>query len=130
MALTEADSDKAYAAAFDAIQARINVRMNRKCFVVFSAYKFDEDKVPIDNLDEVPIPGKVKIRRSRDQFLGRKPRNDYESEVLENPTWLDLCVIAHALISLTNDRTHCYLETISVVGDDGGVQIAKLGLGG
>ena len=130
MALSEADSDKAYATAFDAIQHRIEARVSRKSFVVFSAYKFDEDSVPIDNLDDVPVSGRVKVRVSEGRFPGAKPTRYHESEVLENPTWLDLCEIAHNLVSATRDRTHRYLEAIDIVGNEGDVQIVKLCLGG
>jgi hypothetical protein len=129
MPLTEADSDKAYACASDAIQNRIKARVGRKCFVVFSAYTLDADKVPIDNLDEVPITGKVIIRGNRERIHGGQRSKDYESPIMEGPTWLDLCVIANDQMAATRDRDHRYLERVEVVGNMGDIQIAAFRLG-
>jgi hypothetical protein len=64
----------------------------------------------LDNLDEVPIRGKVKFRAGRDEFYGGAASRDYESPVLEDPTWLDLCVHANRMILTTGDEHHCFLE--------------------
>jgi hypothetical protein len=129
MLLTEADSDKAYASAFDAIQDRIRARVGRRCSVVFSAYKLDADKIPIDNLDEVPIVGKVMIRGNRHRIRGGQAGKDYESPVMEGPTWLDLCAIANDQMVANRDRDRRYLEHIEVVENAGDIQIAVLCLG-
>jgi hypothetical protein len=129
MPLTEADSDKAYASASDAIQNRIKARVGRKCLVVFTAYKLDADKVPIDNLDDVPITGKVIIRGNRNRIHGGQTSKDYESSIMVGPTWLDLCVIANDQMATTRDRDHRYLEHVEVVGNMGNIQIATFCLG-
>jgi hypothetical protein len=129
MPLTEADSNKAYAFASDAIQDRIKGRVGRKCLVVFSAYKFDADKVPIDNLDDVPITGKIIIKGNRDRIHGGQASKDYESPIMDDPTWLDLCAIANDQMAATRDRKHCYLEHVEVVGNIGNIQIAVFCLG-
>jgi hypothetical protein len=129
MPMTEADSDKAYASAFDAIQNRVKARVGPKCSVVFSAYKLDSDKVPIDNRDDVPITGKVQIKGIRDRSRGHLSK-DYESLIMESPTWLDLCVIANDQILATRDRVHRYVENVEVVGNTADIQIAILRLGG
>ena len=129
MTLTEADSDKAYASATDAIQNRIKARVGPKCYVVFSAYKFDADKVPIDNLDDVPISGRVLIRASRDRTRGGHLSKDYESPIMESPTWLDLCAIANEQITATRDRNRRYLEHVEVVEKTSDIQIAAFRLG-
>jgi len=130
MPLTEADSNKAYAFASDAIQNRIKARVGRKCFVVFSVYQLDADKVPIDNLDNVPITGKVIIRGKRDRIHSGQTSKDYESPIMDGPTWLDLCVIANEQMATTRDRHHRYLEHVEVVGNMGNIQIAAFCLGG
>jgi hypothetical protein len=129
MALTEADSDKAYASATDAIQNRIKARVGPKCCVVFSAYKFDADKVPIDNLDDAPISGRVLIKANRDRTRGGHLSGDYESPIMESPTWLDLCVIANDQITATRDRNRRYLEHVEVVEKTSEIQIAAFRLG-
>jgi hypothetical protein len=65
MPLTEADSDKAYASACDAIENRVKGGISPKCVTYFSAYTLDADQVPVDNLDEVPVTGKLLVRGSR-----------------------------------------------------------------
>jgi len=122
MALTEADLDKAYAAAFDAIQDRLKARLNRKCCLTFSAFGIDQNKLPIDNLDEVPVPGKIKLHARRGKICGRAFK-DFESTVFENPTWLDLCEIAHAQIRRFVGRRHCYLEAADIVDKVGDIPI-------
>ena len=129
MPLTEADCDKAYASAYDAIQNRIRDRVGRKCFVFFSAYTLDSDKVPIDNLDEVPVAGKLLIRGGRDRTRSGQLRKEYESPIVEDPSWLELCVIANNQISATHDRDHRYLEYIEVVENIGDIQVAVFRLG-
>jgi hypothetical protein len=126
MDMTEADLDKAHAAAFDAIQNRVRARVNQKCFVVFSGYKRDQDNVPIDNLDDVPISGSIKIRASRERLASGNPKKDYESEVFENPTWLDLCAIANAHLVQRAHRRELYLESASVVCTEGDVKIVEI----
>jgi hypothetical protein len=126
MAMTEADLDKARATAFDAIQDRVRAWVNQKCFLVFSAYKCDQDNVPIDNLDEVPISGDVKIRASGHRVPSGNRRKDYESAVLRNPTWLDLCVIANAHLVQRIRRRQIYLKTAKVVGTEDDVQSGKI----
>jgi len=78
----------------------------------------------IDNLDEVPIEGRVKFI---DPYAwvqdGHKP---YESEVVESPTWLEICQLMNDAINTTGDTHHIYLEDIKVVKVEDGVQIAHL----
>jgi hypothetical protein len=127
MPLTEAESDKAYASACDAIQNRVERSIGPKCVVYFSAYTLDADQVPVDNLDEVPVTGKLLVRGSR--LRGGQRGKDYESCVLENPSWLDLCGIANDQIIATRDREHRYLEGIEVVENNGDVQLTAFRLG-
>ena len=129
MPMTEADSDKAYATASDAIQNRVRARVGPKCSVFFSAYKLDSDMVPIDKLDDVPITGRVIIKGIRDRSRGQLSK-DYESPIMESPTWLDLCVIANDQMMVTRDRVHRYLEHVEVVGNTADIQIAVFRLGG
>ena len=129
MTMTEADSDKAYAIAADAIQNRVNARVGSKCSVYFSAYKLDADKLPVDNLDDIPISGRVLIRANRDRIRGGQLSKDYESPIMESPTWLDLCAIANLQITATRVRERRYLEHVEVVGTKTDIQIAEIRLG-
>jgi hypothetical protein len=55
---------------------------------------------------------------------------DYESPIMESPTWLDLCQIANDQTVATRDRVHRYLEHVEVVGNTGDIQVAVFRLGG
>lgn len=118
-----------YGAALEAMEDRVHARVGEDCLVIYSAYETDADEIPIDNLDEVPICGAVRIRAKADPYWGGGRGRDYESSILESPTWLDLCAYANDQIRVTRDRTHRYLELIEVVGREGGVQIARFFMG-
>jgi hypothetical protein len=130
MQLTEADISKAYASACDAIQSRVRHRVGAKCYVVFSAYQLDVDKLPIDNLDDVPVPGNVKIKGDRTRTA--RGSRSYESQVLVDSSWLELCVIANEQIMAgrSRDQRQRYLERIEVVEQIGDIQFAVFHIGG
>jgi len=81
-----------------------------RCVVYFSAYKSDKNGLQINNLNKVAIKGKVIMHQPYDSYWGKG--NLYHSEVLENPTWLDVCVLAEAMISTTGDYHHRFLEGV------------------
>jgi hypothetical protein len=111
--------DDAVNAMEDKVEKAINVFCDKK-YVIYSAYDYDEWDIPIDNLDEIPIKGKV-------EFIGSL---SFESGVFDNPTWLDICVIANRMIIETKDYHHIYLEDVDVVDvNDKGYKIAKLIMG-
>lgn len=91
-----------YTAAMGEIHRKMEDRIEGHIMVFYSAYG-DEDK--IDNLDEVAIKGKAIL-------LDGHPTTRYESEVVENPTWLDLCVLANAMILKTGDHHHVHFENV------------------
>jgi hypothetical protein len=110
----------------DKIKARLG---GSRMDVIYSAYKTDQDRIPIDNLDEVAFEGKIRIREKKESYWGDKNSEDYESRVLENPTWLDLAVIANECIQTVRDFHHVFLEGFTVVGEEDGVKIATLWMG-
>jgi hypothetical protein len=103
----------------------------RPGYVDFSAYKFidDDHDMLVDNMDEVPIPGKVRFRAYADEFFGGDKSRDYESAVVESPTWLQICGLADDMIHTVWDRHHCFLEGVEVVGEEDGVKIAEFSMG-
>lgn len=115
---------KAYEGALNAMQDKVEKEINKFCdkkYVIYSAYDYDEWDNPIDNLNKVPIKGKVKFVDSTWNF---------DSGVFENPTWLDICVIANRMIIETKDYHHIYLEDVDVEDVDiAGNKIAKLIMG-
>ena len=94
---------KDYAAAMNEIVRKVAARIVGPIMVSYSAYG-DEDK--IDNLDEVAIEGKA-ILLDEGYMTPR-----YESKVVENPTWLDLCVLANFMILKVGDHHHVYFENV------------------
>lgn len=79
--------------------------------VCYSAYDMDEDDEPIDNLNEVAVEGRVRLVGFNDEFWGEG--KDYQSEILENPTWLQVTVCANKMIEVTGDQHHAFLEGLS-----------------
>lgn len=78
--------------------------------VIFSAYD-TVDGLPVNNLNEVAIEGKVILQGIADCW-GDEDSEDYTSEVLENPTWLDVSVRADKMIHMTGDFHHVFLEAV------------------
>jgi hypothetical protein len=81
----------------------------------YAAFDKDDNGIPVDNLDEVPIQGLVKFRRERDVRFGGKQSRDYESAAVHSPTWLTICVLADASIVISNDRHHVELVGVRVI---------------
>ena len=89
--------------------------------VRYSAY----DDEPGDNLDEVAFKGRGIVVAHPDKFWGGEEAKLYFSDILTNPTWLDLCVIAEQLIRTTNDKTHVFLESVDQVSQADLVRLAE-----
>ena len=85
-----------------------------RCRVEYSNYDYDGGDLDTvrDNLDQVAVEGKVIFWAAADDFFGGPKSRDYVSEVVESPTWLQVCVLANAMIASTRDTHHCYLEGV------------------
>lgn len=88
--------------------------------VQYSAYQLDDDLIIIDNMHEIAVQGKVIFRHKR-----------HKTPVLENPTWLDLCVLVNERILETDDHHHCFLEGVcnTKETDKDGIPIYRYMLG-
>lgn len=83
--------------------------------VSFSAYP----RVYTDNLDEVAVEGRIQFRTKHQSFFGgmaEEVRKDYESEILTNPTWMEVALCANDMINCTGDNHHVFLEAIHKTG--------------
>ncbi len=83
--------------------------------VQFSAYNDDYT----NNLAEVAIEGRVQIVSKKEGFFGMMKvdlREDYKSEIMQDPTWLDLCLCANDMINCTGDNHHIFLEGVHKTG--------------
>ena len=91
-------------------------------YVSYSAYHSTDDDVYVDNLDEVAVEGRVQFVEEVDEpsevtgmVMGNVPydtRKNYISPVMENPTWLEVALLANDMINCTGDNHHIFLEAI------------------
>lgn len=95
------------------IRSAILASGQKESFVDYSVYDTDEDDNPIDNLDEIAFQGIGVLVGFADDFWGGKDAVDFTSEVLDSPTWLQVCVEANRMIQKTNDYHHVFLEGLS-----------------
>ena len=102
---------------------------HKKVRVDYSAYKTDKDDMPIDNLDQVAVEGKVILVGHADDFFGGSKSKDYRSDILENPTWLQVAVCANKMIKRTRDTHHCFLEGLTRIGEEDGIQVYEFFMG-
>jgi hypothetical protein len=99
------------------IDAIVNEEINDECIVVYSAYDYDDYGRLINNLEEVPVNGKVKFVSEDGEF---------ESEILESPTWLDICVVANKMLKNAMDYQNRHFEDIDVFDRQNDIAIALL----
>ncbi len=102
-----------YGKRIDQLHARIEARLRTKRFVFYSAYPTEGDHLPIDNLDDIAVEGKVQFFTEHNPFWG--DGEDYTSPVVDSPTWLDVAVLANDMITTTGDRHHHFLEGVLIV---------------
>jgi len=114
----------------DKLQSRVTEAVEKngqKCHVFYSAYKMDEEDLPIDNLDEIAIEGNVKFVEGGDTFFGNG--KGYESDVFYNPTWLDVAVVANEMIIATGDFHHIFLEGLLRTPKEEGTKTVRFSMG-
>lgn len=94
----------------DAIQARVKAALGDDVHVIYEAYDFTDDDLPVDNLDKRAHKGKIR-------FVAEDPNDGerYESAVLVDPTWLDVTRAANDMLLALGDRHHVYLEGFDIV---------------
>lgn len=117
-AIEDAEIEDAEIAVMNAMNAKVEAAIkaagHKRCYVSYSAYDSDDSDVPIDNLDNVAIEGKVVFASKRNEFYGGEKSKNYQSEVIENPTWLQVCVYANEMIKTTRDLHHVFLEGVDI----------------
>jgi hypothetical protein len=120
----EAQAEKKYTAAVKAIQKRVKEAVGKKCYVEFAAYDVDPAGLPRDNLDEVCFKGRCRIEQAGDDDPA------FQSEEITNPTWLQIALVANAMIAATNkDTGHKFLEGVYLWREEGGVKVLGLEMG-
>lgn len=114
----------------------MNERVEQACLaagqteaeVYYSAYPEDAEETPVDNLDQVAVEGRCILVCDYDDFWGGEGE-DYRSDVLENPTWLQVAVCANAMIQRTRDFHHRFLENVRLRTMEGDVAVYELIMG-
>lgn len=114
--MTDAEIDREYDRAVTEMEKKVEAACmaagHKSVLVDYSAYDCDENDIPIDNLDEVAVTGTVVFVGEKDEFWGGEKSKSYRSEPLVNPTWLQACVCANAMIRCTRDTHHCFFESV------------------
>ena len=112
-------SEAAWEKAYFEIENQVKSAISGKVFVSFSAYEVDEKEVPINNLTDIVVEGKVKFISPKGIWRNEK----YISKVVENPTWLDIAILANEMIQKTQDTHHVFLEDIEYVREENDMKI-------
>jgi hypothetical protein len=114
----------------DSFDERIRKALKgKKQYVIYSAYSYHQDMMPIDNLEDIAFHGKIQIVHKHDRNWDDENTGDWVSPILLNPTWLDLCVAANSMIKHCGDTHHIFLEKLELTHLKSGVQIAKFWMG-
>jgi len=122
--------DKDFGERADDMRDAIDEALGKTSMVYYSAYKTSEATgLQLNNLSQKAISGKVILRQQFDDFWANSGE-DYQSEVVENPTWLDIAVLADSMILTTNDRHHIFLEGVAPANVKvGGVKVYEFIMG-
>ena len=105
-----------FEARWNSICERVESYVGEETAARFSNYKRTRAGLPIDNLDAVAIRGRAIIVAEADSVWGGDDSQPYQSEVLEKPTWLELCGVLHEQIQSTKDIQHVHLEGVERTG--------------
>ena len=101
--------------------------------VYYSAYPVTDNGVPINNLNDVAVEGKCVFVQEYESFwdnIDRGPAGtDYVSMVKENPTWLEVAVMADDMMGVTGDHHHQFLESIRQIDSVDGVKTMTFFMG-
>lgn len=91
-----------------------------------------KNEVAYDCLDEIAVKGKVILWACKNPFWGGKKSQDFFSEVLENPTWLQVNIEANRMMTVVNDPHHVFVEGIhryEKLEKDDGIKVYEFSMG-
>lgn len=110
----EDEEDEALQLAWEqrdhAIQERVAAAVAGELRVIYAATEEDAQQLPIDNLDEQAFAGQIRFVEV-DPLDGER----FESEVLTDPSWLDLAVLANRMLQQLGYEERVYLEGFEVI---------------
>lgn len=97
---------------------------SKEIIVVYKAYEEDTQQMPIDNLEQIAVQGKVRFASSANVY-GRKITGlDYLSKIFVNPTWLQAAFLANQMLEKNGERRRICLENILVCRRENGIKKA------
>ena len=108
-----------------AIKERIGKEVESPVRVYYSAYRVLDDGTCVDNLDEVAVQGRCIFV---DDDL-EESEMTYESHLVENPTWLQVAVLADEMIRVRDVVDHIYLEGVHEASTTDGIKTMNFIMG-
>lgn len=116
--------------AYEILHKALDEVGHQKKLVVYSMHNY----LKPDILNKIALEGKIQfiadsgtpvdMEKIKDFFgedlteekleiLIDEPKKEYESKIIENPTWLDVLICANEMIIQTKDYSHRYLENLN-----------------
>lgn len=111
-----------FSKAINAMQKRIEKAIQdngMQCHVSYVAYSSDDEGMPIDNLDTVPIKGKMRFSQQHSDYWGSG--TEYTSKTVEDPSWIEIAILANKMIEVTGDYHHKHLKSVKKLSEKRGV---------
>jgi hypothetical protein len=85
--------------------------------VKYAVHEWDENYLPIDNLDIIAEHGRVYFEEDPTEDQS-EPKEIWRSPFLENPTWLQLTILANKMMIACGYDIHVYFEGVYEVGEE------------
>ncbi len=108
------------------LQRRIARRLGQVPVVFYNAYGIDRGGLPIDNLDDIAIEGRVRFRATQDS-----PGANFApvfGRIIHAPTWMDIAVLADGMLRSSHDRHRRFLTGVRVLAKVDGIKTAQIQL--
>jgi len=121
------ERDKDWDRGVTAIEKRLAKVLPKGAALEYSAYETDEDGLPVDNLDQVAVEGRCIFLQQAEPPFGTG--KNYVSAEVQNPTWIQVCLLANEMIEITRDRQHVFLEGVHVVSEQNGIKMVDFVMG-
>ena len=69
-------------------------------------------------LDAIAVKGRMMMLQMKDAFwASSNDAKNYQSDVMTDPTWLDIAIAANEMIAITTDSHHYFLEDIQRISE-------------
>lgn len=102
-------NDTEYGNVIENIRIDLESRIVNNIHVRYASYILDEKGIPVNNLHQLAIRGKVAVIVNLDGYIETL-------SFIEDPTYLDLSVLANEQIIWSGDYHHCFFEGFKIIG--------------